>query len=281
MPPKRVSKQKPYERANKKSAEKTPELVCLDAGNEESRAGNVENPFVNLLARTADFAVSETRSEFELPREIVSCVDDDLALHVAPEICSKIWRNEYINLSCLLKRDVATEKGSNLTLNEHGMLEIAPKPSRQIRNIREWTDAFLVFMAIYIKKYPSKSGELLQYIATIREAESRNSSSLCWKSYDENFRLRQAVSPMSWSKINPDLWLKLMTGQSVQGNFAMNKVVKSNIQNSSSIKVCFDFNSPRGCRFPNCRFSHRCILCKGDHNQMKCNQSSKKFTFRK
>ena len=98
-------------------------------------------------------------------------------------------------------KDVSSSRGWNITLSEQGLLEVVPKSNRQITNIREWTDAFLVYIAIYIKKHPSKAGELLQYMATIREAEGRNSYSLAWKSYDQNFSFRQAVSPMSWAKI--------------------------------------------------------------------------------
>ena len=47
-------------------------------------------------------------------------------------------------------------------------------------------------------------------MANIREAESRSGSNDWWKIYDENFRLRQAVTPMPWGKIHADLWLKGM-----------------------------------------------------------------------
>ena len=37
-----------------------------------------------------------------------------------------------------------------------------------------WTDAFIIFMAIYITKFSDKASELLQYMSIIRESESRN-----------------------------------------------------------------------------------------------------------
>jgi hypothetical protein len=303
MPPKRRLR-KPYQKpnaaevvaspANRSQRKKnrnaeaaddaSPELVCLNSGEERERAGMAcENPFVNLLATAAE-TVDMNFDNFELPREVIRCVNDDMSVHVLPETCAKIWRGEYINLASLLKKDPMSDRGSNISLNEHGLLEVVAKPSRQIRNIGEWTDAFMIFMSIYIKKFPSKAGELLQYMSTIREAEGRTGSSFGWKSYDENFRYRQAVNPVSWAKINIDLWLKTMTGVQSQSNYVVNKATKSysnSKQAQANTTCCFDFNSPRGCRYPNCRYAHKCLICKGAHNQMRCTQTMLKQNFRK
>ena len=296
MPPKRPQRRRPYERpsarcehTDRSTSDRSggaSELVFLDSGNGGDQAGTC-NPFVNLFASSSTASGSEESGTdmqsvvFDLPQSILHCVDDDMSVHVSPELCAKIWRGEFINLALLLKKDVSSSKGSNITLNEQGLLEVVPKPNKQITNIREWTDAFLVYIAIYIKKHPSKAGELLQYMATIREAEGRNSSSLAWKSYDENFRFRQAVSPMSWAKINPDLWLKTMTVTLLQPNLSTKTGSYRQSMLNQQKKVCFDFNSVRGCRFSNCRYAHKCIICKGDHNQIKCNQSSQNSNFRK
>ena len=50
-----------------------------------------------------------------------------------------------------------------------GLVETWAKMSRdKVTSIDKWTDVFLIFKSIYIKMYPSKCQELLQYISIIR-----------------------------------------------------------------------------------------------------------------
>lgn len=260
---------KPYDRP----ATVTDELVQLST--DEAEAGNVFQQLLN-----ADDAIT-VNSDFFVAPSVVRCADDDIALHVSGEMCAKIWKGEFIHLAQLLRKEPSSGRGSNLTINESGQIEVMPKTTRQIYSIKEWTDAFLIFMYIYIKKFPSKAGELLQYIATIREAEGRGGASSGWKTYDENFRMRQAVAPMPWGKIHSDLWLKTVACMSQPSVMAVkNTTVSSQNTLGRPKNVCYDFNSPRGCRFANCKYAHKCLICKGDHNQSKCN-NQRMLPFRK
>ena len=150
---------------------------------------------------------------------------EDMSCHVPFQICQKIWTHQYFNIHLLLKGAVELQSlcsGGLLHITNQGFLEARALESRsdlskdKVPNIEKWTDAFLVFTSIYLKKYPHKAQELLQYINIIREAASRSPSfaSLAWRSYDEQFRIRQASSPQPWDKLNPDLWLRVMTSTS-------------------------------------------------------------------
>ena len=77
------------------------------------------------------------QSEFQLPD--VRCADDDLAMHVPHDICINIWKNEYINLAALLKKNQKQrgDETGNLYINEHGLIQTRPKALREITNIRE------------------------------------------------------------------------------------------------------------------------------------------------
>ncbi len=90
-------------------------------------------------------------ADFSLSSESISFIDDDLSIHVPAEICQQIWLGRYVDLGSLLKND-RTHMGSNLFVNERGIIEIRQKTSRKITCIREWTDAFIVFTAVYLKK---------------------------------------------------------------------------------------------------------------------------------
>ncbi|MES9883961.1 MAG: hypothetical protein ABW185_24190 [Sedimenticola sp.] len=208
--------------------------------------------------------------EFVLPSSALSCADDDMTLHVQPELCQKIWLSQYVNLNSLLKKEQSST-ASLLSLNEQGVLEVKQKTAKSVTNIRDWTDAFLIFTAIFIKKHPSMASELLEYMSIIREAESRSSGSFAWRLYDENFRMRQAVKPQSWAKINPDLWLRTMTNA---GNATPDLRLSS--YNRRPTGLCLDYNN-KGCFFRSCKYTHRCTACKGDHPEPKCPRSFKSF----
>lgn len=218
-------------------------------------------------------AQNTQQSEFQMPD--VRCADDDLALHVPQDICIKIWKNEYINLAVLLKRNQKRrgDETGNLYVNKLLQLQTRPQVLKEINNIREWTDAFLIFMSIYLKKHQNKVFELLQYMSTIREAESR-CQNLAWRDYDAEFRTRQALKQEPWNKIYTDLWLKLMTNtSSVETQIPQTKLstgLSGHYNQSRPARgICFDFNKGR-CYFKNCRFSHICLACKGEHAEKQC-----------
>ena len=206
----------------------TPEIVrlCGDGGVQQSGNQVSYSPEINATGSSmlntwtsalgvqgtplAQTIAQNTQSDFQMPD--VRCADDDIAMHVPQDICIKIWKNEYINLASLLKKNQKRrgEESGNLFINEHGQIQTRPKVLKEITNIREWTDAFSIFMTIYLKKYQDKVFELIQYLSTIREAESR-CQNLAWREYDAEFRTRQALKQEPWNKIYSDLWLKLMT----------------------------------------------------------------------
>ena len=210
-------------------------------------------------------------SEFKIPNNARICADYDFTMHVSRDNVQKIWVGDYINLAGLLKKGTETTP-SPICIDEiSGTIEVKPKPARVVQNIREWTNAFLIFSDILIKKNPEKAVELLQYMALIREAEARAQGSFAWRQYDENFRMRQAVQPQSWAKINSDLWLRAMTFP------ALSQPLTTSFNRYSSnkprLRPCFDFNSPRGCSFKPCKYDHLCTACRGRHSLTKCPRS--------
>ena len=95
--------------------------------------------------------------------------------HVPAQLCQKIWANEYINLALLLKNKVELQdlfSSGVLHLTGGGRLETRPESTAKdtVSNIEKWTDAFLIFSSIYLKRYPNKAQELLQYRSIIHEA---------------------------------------------------------------------------------------------------------------
>jgi len=144
-----------------------------------------------------------------LPRQ----ANDDVSIHVPASLKQRICRGEYINLALLLKGPVEladyTNGGSVFVLN-NGSLESRPKECKDvISSIERWSDAFIIFMDIYLSAQPQRLHEMLHYFYTIRECAARQGG-IFWKEYDHMFRSRQAVMPSSCSALNHDLWLRCM-----------------------------------------------------------------------
>ena len=246
------------------------EIVRLSS--DEEPKGNVQNPFDVLFPRqgienekSSQLSLT-SHTNFDLPNTTFQRADDPLTMHVSKELWQKIWTGDYINLSLLLKKNADSTRGSSFAINEQGEIEIKPKAAKSIQTIREWTDAFLVFAAIMIHKSPNKANELLQYMAIIREAESRSAGSYSWRAYDEAFRMRQALQPQSWSEINADLWLRMMTLPAHPASLSRPSVTPP----APKLRPCFQFNSSNGCSFRQCKFDHVCLACRGTHSQQSC-----------
>ena len=132
--------------------------------------------------------------------------------------------------------------GGTLHINEKGCIESRPKISKQsIRSIDEWTDAFIIFSSVYLKKFTEKNIEILKYMSVIREAATRYPSS-AWVSYDQQFRLRQAnkLTRQSWGSLNGELWLRVMS-YPAQNNSMLKRSAESAPNNGQS-KTCNAFN---------------------------------------
>ena len=236
-----------------------------------------KSPFASLFVATENAQV-----DFDLPTSAYHCADDSMTVHVPKDLIQKVWSGEFVNLSLLLRKGQEQSSASTFSLNERGEIEVKKRPSKAIDNIHDWTDAFLIFISIMIQKFPEMSADLLQYLSLIREAESRSHGSKAWLTYDERFRMRQALYPQSWAKINMDLWLRSMTWQASFQPSSTTTTPKSNhtLQPISS-GLCFKFNSAAGCSFRRCKYDHLCSACRGPHRQPDCPRSNFGPSFQK
>ena len=125
---------------------------------------------------------------------------------------------------------------------------------------------FFFFFFFYISLFEEepKAQELLQYINLIREAASHSTNST-WQSYDEQFRLRQTSQIQSWGKINSDLWLRVMTSNSVPSRTAAATTSSYQDQSPRILGTCIDFNDGF-CGRANCKFRHICSNCQAPNH---------------
>ena len=191
---------------------------------------------------------------------------DEVSVHVPDILAEKICTHQYINLALLLKGNIELDQictSNVLHVNDKGQIESRAKlVNDKIMSIEKWTDAFLIFISVYIRRHPGKILDLLQYMAIIREAANRSPPSMTWRTYDEQFRLRQAASPQPWGKINADLWLRIMSTPGVQSNYLPSP--------APSRGTCLDFNNSY-CNWQNCKYVHACSFCGlSNHGRKTC-----------
>ena len=207
---------------------------------------------------------------------------EDISSHVPEQLCNKIWAHEYVNISLLLKGSVELQdlfSSGVVHLTGKGHLEARPlvNTKDKVSSIEKWTDAFLIFASIYLKRFPNKTQQILQYINIIREAASR-SVTFTWRTYDEQFQLRQASDLQPWGKINSDLWLRLMTSSTVSSLPQSGATSTSGGYTGATSKsdqthvvgTCFDFNDGF-CSRSYCKFKHICSNCNyPSHGRVNC-----------
>ncbi|XP_033760464.1 uncharacterized protein LOC117342417 [Pecten maximus] len=215
-------------------------------------------------------------SVFSPEIEIIPLESDSIGNHVPRALKQKIWGHEYINLALLLKGYSELNEfctSAPMVVGSSGVIETRPAICKEkITNIEKWTDAFHIFMSIYLERFPHKTQELLQYISTIRGAASQGVSG-GWQIYDEQFRARLSQSPGSpWNQINSNLWFRVMTPQAGgmgKNNQAKDYTKDSQVGNYKPSGACHAFNKGN-CKWDNCRFAHVCSICADSHSATQC-----------
>lgn len=197
--------------------------------------------------------------------EAIRCSDDDIFVHVPKSLRQQICKGEYVNVALLLKGGMELSEfcsGGSLKLSADGSIEMKSKICKdKVPSIEKWTDAFLVYASIYMSAHPNKSIELFHYMYLIREAAARQKG-FAWRSYDEQFRIRQGTFPASWSAINNDLWWRCMQIKEPSD-------APTDIFTQAKLRTCNDFNGGF-CRWPSCKYSHSCSGCGASHGAWSC-----------
>lgn len=144
---------------------------------------------------------------------------DRLGTSTPQNIREKIWKGEFIDLNGLVDsqynatrfmQDVAEQERANLTVAQvEGtwvLKPYTPPPKNKIFSIEVWTNAFLVYMSIYIEAHPESVHDLLKYCHLIRSAASRYHG-FGWRDYDTEFRHRLHRGGGTWATMDGELWL--------------------------------------------------------------------------
>lgn len=183
---------------------------------------------------------------------LVPLTVENVHFHVSTCTKNKIFNNEYIEMSALLPENQA-EPSAKMLILLNGNIVTKEKQPKSITNVEKWSDAFIVFMSIYVLRHPEATQGLLKYMSVIRRLAARNAN---WVYYDSQFRLRKAVNPTSsWAVVDTELWLLSTSG---------------NNQVFSDSRPCYDYNFKGLCQKQYCSYQHKCLKCTLNHPVCKC-----------
>lgn len=240
----------------------------IEAGTQRAESdsrgiGNRGNAMVDFVDLSIESNDNDILAETHVSP--LASIHSALGLHVSHAIKNKIVSGQYIDLAQLLAVQPGSQEASKrIEINGSGELVIKQtQTARAIASIEIWTDAFLIYMAIFLAGHPHRLQEMLKYMDTVRTVASRHQG-FGWKAYDQQFRLRLAADPagISFATIDTELWLLYVGSQPRQVAPVL-----------TNVRRCYDFNYGN-CVRRQCQYKHSCMHCNALHPSRWCPNGS-------
>lgn len=185
------------------------------------------------------------------------------------------------------------------------------KPAGPITDVLQWVQCFAALAGVLSRAYPSTVPELMAYLATIVKC-ARDFEGVSWAQYDRAYRRHAAqTKDLRWSRLNPTLYSLCFAGKAKrsvlcahclsdshgsaqcpdnlfpwQGMFGPPQGVGP-VQSAmfgaggasrtrQTLQTCHLYNAKDGprCTYSQCKFAHRCAVCKGPHARYYCRQKA-------
>lgn len=205
-----------------------------------------------------------------------------LGAHVPQKVRDQIWANDLIDLGTLLPSQDPVEDPWSITVAPN-TLTMQSKPlaskSKGPLSFYSWTEAFHIYMAIYLAKYPDEAIHMLKYMSTIKDIFEIKGAQ-AFRSYDQSFRLLRRTNPLPWQKPIEELFTKAINPKrsNMFNTPYYHRFNNTNRPPFPGIKdrdgTCHQYNLSQ-CTRRNCIYKHVCKICKGPHPKFKCNRNYK------
>ena len=151
-----------------------------------------------------------SRFSFDIPKDLEPTLTDSMSLVVPLPENQRIWSGHYVDLHGFLPQVEGPLKHTEVAIVD-GRL-VSKQESKNIRNIEEWTSAFLNFMLTYCEGHPSKFRDLTIYMKIVRFIAD-NFEGYGWRIYDIRFRIAMGANPTkSWANVDQELWALYVAG---------------------------------------------------------------------
>ena len=124
---------------------------------------------------------------------------------VDSKLKARIWAGHYIELDLLLGRVVDNPVLIFDIRLQQSSVQTREQAQHRITNISQWTDTFLVFMAIYTERFPTEVASVLKYVQLMRPMAFTTKSNI-FLAYDRDFRKLRAHNNMPWNVLHHELF---------------------------------------------------------------------------
>ena len=223
---------------------------------------------------TAEFASAVStgeQTEHPRPKDMQSLASVPLGALVDSKLKAKIWAGQFVELDSLVGEFTESPILIFDVKNQQSSVQMRENVHKRIFNLSQWTDAFLIFIAIYTESHPTEIASILKYVQLVRSMAASSKSNL-FLSYDRDFRKLRAHNNMPWNMIHQELFLSL--------NSRSHQVAPMSqplTQRKQSFRggTCFAFASAGRCRRNDCPYNHACPTCGGNHSKSQCSTSKK------
>ena len=136
---------------------------------------------------------------------------------------SKIWANEFVDFVDLTHPVPQQPHLISGQSGESHLVSIMPQTRvRQISAIDQWTSAFLVFGAVYTRRFPDSAPGIFKYAEIVRDI-ALTGPPFAWRQYDSQFRTLRQADPVSfpWEQSRWDLFFRCMYAKPFQGGLVV------------------------------------------------------------
>ena len=144
----------------------------------------------------------------ERPNNMASFSSVPLGSLVDPKIKAKLWTGQFVELYSLVGEFSESPVLIFDVNNRNPSVQMRDNVSRRTFNVGQWTDAFLVYVSIYIECHPTEVASILKYGQLVRSMAASARNNMCI-AYDRDFRKLRAHNNMPWDVIHQELYLAL------------------------------------------------------------------------
>ena len=200
--------------------------------------------------------------------------------HLDQTMIDKIVSGQYINFARLLPKDKAGNDDNRMEIVSQGgstfFVPVLKREAVRISDFNRWEQAFRIYANVYIRHFPTRASELIQYNQVIFTA----AKTFVWENayrYDKEFCMYLGHYPhRSWAIILQQAWSMYLKDclRSPENNFGGGGKASPGSRNKK--EICKTFNKGKCTSGSSCRYDHRCLGCgKFGHRMHICRNKDK------
>ena len=204
---------------------------------------------------------------------------------ILSKLVTQILGNKFIELSELLPENLESPscESSSFTIEGGAIVpitKVSSKRKQEITDILTWVECFTSYVTVISTSFPSRSCDLLSYMALIIRMAKRYTGNY-WLNYDRAFRLEAAASNLrDWSQLKPDLYsyhTPVNSTVAAYTRFASQSSYCREPQGSQSAsEICHSWNAGACSSLRElCRFRQSCnrTECGSPHRRINCREA--------